>query len=428
MAEFEFKSLERTRTHPIVGKVWTFLLVIVLAVTGMLFLPWQQTVRGEGSLIALDPAERDYTVLATIDGFIEGFHVREEQHVAAETKLFTMVDADKEYGARLDQIGKNLRQQLVNTQNEVKLLKQRRTNTREAMQSGLKLFDQRHSQAKETLESLHIRRKALQTSFDVEHANRERNLALHADAIVSKRQLEQAENRYVSARVQLEKNGVEISMQERSLTMIQEEKRQFLKETQNRVTALENDILGATNRIEGLKQQQERQSAEHSRYGTSVVTAPKAGHVLRILQNDTNRYTRRGEAVLHFAPKVTTRALLLKVSDFNMPLIKEGLPVRIKFYGWPALQISGWPKIRFGTFGGIVKKIDPISYEKGFYYAYVVEDPDEPWPDGDTLRPGTQANAWVALSTVPIWYQVWRQMNAFPPEMVHPVTDTEKLL
>jgi hypothetical protein len=103
-----------------------------------------------------------------------------------------------------------------------------------------------------------------------------------------------------------------------------------------------------------------------------------------------------------------------------MPLIKEGLPVRIRFHGWPVLHIPGWPVIRFGTFGGIIKKVDPILHEKGVYYAYVVEDPNEPWPSNEKLRVGTNATAWIALSRVPIWYELWRLMNAFPAKMVTP--------
>ena len=103
-----------------------------------------------------------------------------------------------------------------------------------------------------------------------------------------------------------------------------------------------------------------------------------------------------------------------------MPWIKEGLPVRIMFYGWSALQISGWPKIHYGSFGGIIKKVEQVSHEKGFYYAHVVEDPAEPWPNGNELRIGTQSSAWVRLSTVPIWYAIWRSLNALPPQMRHP--------
>ena len=141
---------------------------------------------------------------------------------------------------------------------------------------------------------------------------------------------------------------------------------------------------------------------------------------MRILKNDKNTYIKKGDPIVLFSPDVTKSALLFKVSDFNMPLIKEGLSVRIRFHGWPALHIPGWPEIRFGTFGGIIKRVDPVLHEEGVYYAYVVEDPNEPWPSQETLRMGTNATVWTALSVVPIWYELWRKMNAFPPNLVIP--------
>jgi hypothetical protein len=159
-----------------------------------------------------------------------------------------------------------------------------------------------------------------------------------------------------------------------------------------------------------------------SRYETAEVYAQKDGYIVRLYESDRNKLLKEGEHVIYFAPVVSEKTLLLKVSDFNMPLIKEGLPVRLMFYGWPAMQISGWPAIKFGTFGGKIKKIDSVSYDKGFFYAYVVEDPNEPWPKGDVLKVGTQTTAWVRLETVPIWYQIWRTINGLPPRMLTPNT------
>ena len=204
------------------------------------------------------------------------------------------------------------------------------------------------------------------------------------------------------------------------IDIIKNEKDKFLNDTENKVKSLESLILSSKNKLASLQEKQQLQSMNISRFKTSKVYAPKDGYVVRLYENDSNKYIKKGEKILYFSPKVTQKTLLLKVSDFNMPLIKEGLKVRIMFYGWPALQVPGWPEIKFGTFGGLIKRVDPISHEKGFYYAYVVEDPNEPWPATDVLRPGTQAKAWVRLHTVPIWYQMWRLMNALPPEMLTP--------
>ncbi|MEY4170553.1 MAG: hypothetical protein RLZ94_1626, partial [Actinomycetota bacterium] len=31
------------------------------------------------------------------------------------------------------------------------------------------------------------------------------------------------------------------------------------------------------------------------------------------------------------------------------------------------------------------------------------------------LRQGVRVKAWVLLRTVPLWQEVWRQLNGFPP-------------
>ena len=90
-----------------------------------------------------------------------------------------------------------------------------------------------------------------------------------------------------------------------------------------------------------LKQTIESESSTISRYMSRDVVAKSDGYVVRIYLNDQNRLVKRGEEILYFSPIVTHRAIRMKVSDFNMPLMKEGLKTRVTFYGWPALQISG---------------------------------------------------------------------------------------
>jgi hypothetical protein len=95
--------------------------------------------------------------------------------------------------------------------------------------------------------------------------------------------------------------------------------------------------------------------------------------------------------------------------------LQKGDKVRLQFDGWPALQFSGWPGASFGTFGGEVAVIDYVSTEKNSYRILVKPDPlDEPWPD--QLRIGSGAIGWAMLSRVPVWYEIWRQMNGFPPK------------
>ena len=90
--------------------------------------------------------------------------------------------------------------------------------------------------------------------------------------------------------------------------------------------------------------------------------------------------------------------------------------MRLQFEGWPAIQFVGWPSVAVGTFGGEVLSIDATDDGAGRFRIVVAADPsDEPWPGTSILRQGVRAKAWVLLRTVPLWQEIWRQLNGFPP-------------
>lgn len=423
MSKYIFASLEEVEPKPIIKKVWSFSFGILILLCSFLFLPWQQTVNGEGTVVAFDPTQRDYPVLATMDGFINEFYVSENQFVKKGTKLFTMVDLDKEYLNKLKIIEGSSKDQYKNSQIQINNYQDTQKNLHEYLAVGLNVYQQKYDQTKNKIDSLNLKKISLEKNHEIEKSNYERTKLLHTDGIESKRNLEVRENSYIEANVELKKINIDIEVEKNNLDIIRNEKEKFLKETENKLKLLDNDTLSSKNTLQSLGQSVQTNSVNISRYTSGEVIAEKDGYVVKIFQNDKNKLIKMSEKIMHFAPKVTTKSILLKVSDFNMPLIKEGLPVRIMFYGWPALQISGWPTIRYGTFGGIIKRVEQTSYEKGFYYAQIVEDPKEPWPKGDNLRIGTQATVWVRLETVPIWYQMWRLMNAIPPRMVTPLVE-----
>jgi hypothetical protein len=100
----------------------------------------------------------------------------------------------------------------------------------------------------------------------------------------------------------------------------------------------------------------------------------------------------------------------------DVPLIQKNREVRIQFEGWPAIQFSGWPNVAVGTFGGTVSVIDLVDSKNGEYRLLVTpKTDDEPWPE--QLRIGSGVFGWVMLDNVPVWYEIWRQLNAFPPSL-----------
>jgi multidrug efflux pump subunit AcrA (membrane-fusion protein) len=417
MSSYQYTVLEKVSLHRFVEKFWHITFVIFLVILAFLFLPWQQTVKGTGIISAYDPTQRPYAVSATINGFIDEFHVEENQFVKKGDLLFTMVDLDRKYSAKLKNIEVKSQEQLQNTQKQILLSEEKKENLKEYLEIGLKVYAQKFAQTEDKIRSLRLKKVSLEKNHEIEKLNFERIALLYKDGIESKRKYDSMENIYIKA-----KADIDIQVEQKNIDIIGKEKEKFLKDTQNKIKSLDASILSSHNRATSIDQDLQRQSMTISRYETAEVYAQKDGYIVRLYESDRNKLLKEGEHVIYFAPVVSEKTLLLKVSDFNMPLIKEGLPVRLMFYGWPAMQISGWPAIKFGTFGGKIKKIDSVSYDKGFFYAYVVEDPNEPWPKGDVLKVGTQTTAWVRLETVPIWYQIWRTINGLPPRMLTPNT------
>jgi len=107
-----------------------------------------------------------------------------------------------------------------------------------------------------------------------------------------------------------------------------------------------------------------------------------------------------------------------------LPLIKIGEKIRIQFDGWPAIIFSGWPNASYGTYGGEVVAIETFISNNGKYRVLVAPDPnDYTWPKD--LRVGSGANSLALLEDVPIWFELWRQLNGFPPNYYQPL-DTSK--
>jgi hypothetical protein len=243
---------------------------------------------------------------------------------------------------------------------------------------------------------------------------------LFDESIESKRSLDLAQFAYKEANATHEALKLKLQMSTRNLEILKDEQKQFDLSMTHKIQALDNQIQTNLVSLNSLAQQKMRQSTNIARFKQGNIHAKQAGKVVQVHINDTHRYVSKGEVLISFAPKVSKRTIRMKISDFNMPLLKEHLHARIMFYGWPALNIPGWPSINAGTFEGVVERVDPIAHEKGFYYVYIVQNPNNPWPDDEVLRLGTRATVYVRLTTVPIWQQIWRKINAFPPNMPTP--------
>lgn len=412
-------SFEKVKLSPLVTKAKSISLLFISILIVMLFLPWQQTTKGEGTLIPYEPSERDYTIQAPISGYVKEYFVDEDRFVKKGSLLFEMIDLDRDYLGKLKAIEGDIEVQLLNAKKSLEILTEKEKNLQDNLQTGVEIHDKKIAQIEDSLQSLLYRKVAEKNNYLTATTNFKRIEELFKEGLESKRSLEVAQNQQIKTESTLESIRLSIEKEKKTLTIYKREKDRFLKKQDNSIKTLQNSMINYNNSIKNFEKEMKNASIQSSRNSSAKVYATKDGYPLRVLKNDKDHYIKQGEGLIHFAPKVTKKVLLLKIRALDMPLVKKGLRVRVQFFGWPSLQVSGWPKITFGTFGGLIDKIDPISHEEGSFYVYVKESPDEPWPDNEVLKIGTRATAWVRLSTVSIWYEIWRLHNALPMKMVN---------
>ena len=152
-----------------------------------------------------------------------------------------------------------------------------------------------------------------------------------------------------------------------------------------------------------------------ARTGFRYILAPQDGYLARAIQVGLGETIKEGDPILNIVPAEAALAVEMYVQPVDLPLIKVGNKVRFIFDGWPAIVFSGWPQISNGTFGGVVVAIDQFAGNNNQYRVLVIEDPEEEaWPE--MLRIGSGADGIALLNDVPVWYEIWRQLNGFPAD------------
>ena len=97
----------------------------------------------------------------------------------------------------------------------------------------------------------------------------------------------------------------------------------------------------------------------------------------------------------------------------NLPPEKKEF--RFMFDGFPAIVFSGWPNSSYGTFAGKIVAYENNIGENGLFRVLVAEDNTEKkWPP--QLKLGTGAQGITLLKDVRVWYELWRNINGFPPD------------
>ena len=490
-------------------RIAIILIFLVASVAlGLIFIPWQQTVTGYGTVSVFSAMDRPQNIEAQISGRVVSWNIQEGQTVAEgdviaelddidskfldpeqESRIITQLAALTEQRARatgrierlqaqVDQLTLSRDAAMDTAKQRISQAKQRYKGAQQAVigvrKSGQIAKDVVESGAAERAEQARLRVQqseqaltATRQELDTSRYQRERIKTLFDEGLRSKRDFEIAENDFVKRKTDVERADLALKVAIRDATVGNLDKNRAGLEVDRVQTDIERaiaaldvaakDVLtaqldqakvtsdtAATLDAVGATMESARESVakidadiqklriEQSNVGQratqQVVRSPAAGRIVRLLQVGAGATVKAGDVLAVLSPDTKDRAVELMVTDNDVALLREGLPVRIQLAGWPALQFSGWPSAAVGTFAGRVAVIDALDDGTASYRVVVKPDveaiaakKEDPWPRADLLRPGAEATGWILLGEVSLGYELWRQFNAFPPTVERPM-------
>jgi membrane fusion protein, adhesin transport system len=407
------------------GKVLLKLLIITFSlVTVALFLPWTQNVRGKGNVTTLFPDQRPQTINTILGGKVEKWYVREGDYVEkGDTIVFISEIKDDYFDPNLVQ---NTDDQLKAKESSVRSYMSKiqaldvqidaltQTGRLKLEQAKNKLIQ---SNLKVTADSMNYH--AAKINYDIASEQFNRAKKMNTDGLMSltefenrKLTMQRTEAQKIAAENQLLSSRNEVLNAQVELISLQAQFRSAISKAESDKFSTMSNMFDA----EGMVTKLQNQFVNYSiRSGYYYITAPQNGIVTNFISSGIGEIVKEGEEMLTIMPAYINLAVEMYVRPIDLPLIKINHRVRIQFDGWPAIVFSGWPNASYGTYGGRVFAIDNFISENGFYRVLIQPDPGQPeWPDA--LRVGAGTYSMLLLNDVPIWYELWRQLNGFPPD------------
>lgn len=405
-----------------------FLLAFTLIILIILFLPWTQNITGQGQVTTLKPGQRPQTIQSQIPGRVEQWFVQEGDYVKKGDTIIRISEIKSEYFD--DQLVERTNDQrmakassVVAYESKVSALNRQITAVKTEQQLKLQ-------QAKNKLLQSHLKVKSDSIDFEAAKTNLE----------IARRQFNRIE--------QLQAEGLKAVKDV-------EEKRLKLQETQAKLISQENKLLASINEIINAEVEISRITASYAdkiskaqsdmftaqsnqfdaeaqvsklennyenykiRNSLLYVTAPQNGYINKVLVGGIGEAFKEGDKLVSIMPEFYDLAIDTYVKPIDLPLLHLNEKVRVQFDGWPAIVFSGWPNVSYGTYGARIVAIENFISDNGMYRILLAPDPEDfPWPKA--IRIGSGARTMALLEDVPIWFELWRQINSFPPNYYQP--------
>ncbi|WP_179315466.1 HlyD family secretion protein [Winogradskyella undariae] len=405
-----------------------FLLGAAIAIAFILFLPWTQNISGNGNVTTLSLDQRPQTIQSPIPGRIEKWFVSEGDFVAKGDTIMQISEIKSEYFdpdlvKRTAEQRSSKAQSVGSYEEKVKALD--RQIAALTQERGLKLQQSKNKllQFKLKVKSDSIDFEAAKTNIAIAQSKYERTTTLKAEGFKATKDVE-------DARLKLQETEAKLISQENKLLASRNEIINAQVEI-SRVNAMYADKIS--------KAQSDKFTAQSSQFDTEAqvskldnaysnyqmrsdlryVKAPYDGYINKAIRGGVGQTFKEGEDLVGIMPANVDLAVETYVAPIDLPLINMGEKVRVQFDGWPSMIFSGWPDISYGTYGARVVAIENFISPNGKFRVLLAPDKEtQAWPDA--IRAGSGAYTMALLEDVPIWYEIWRQLNGFPPNYYQP--------
>ncbi len=416
-----FRRLEKRSVSSLLLKI-----LIITGVIGFaaLFLPWRQNIRAKGYVTTQNPFDRPQEVMAVISGRIEQWKVKEGDVVAVGDTLAVLSEVKEEY------MDPELIQQ---TSKQVSA----KNSAAEAYLSKIENLNKEYSITERDQEV-----KLNQNALKIQQVNLEIEAGkLELEAAETK--VQNATNQFARIKELYEKGIKSLTDQEQyqlklnqaiakksywintlealetEVGALKQNNQAITNSYQNKLAKLQSSIASTRSEYYNSIGEQEKLQSKlnmiQRRSEQFVIVSPIHGTITKTQKNGIGEIIKEGESLTTIVPKQFKKAVELYVSPIDVPLLKKGKKLRLLFDGWPAIVFSGWPNSSYGTFGGVLSAIDNDISENGKYRVLITEDPEDlEWPQ--EVRVGGGANGIILLNRVPVYYEIWRQMNGFPAD------------
>ncbi len=396
------------------------LLVIILG----LFLPWTQNIDAKGYVTTINPSQQPQSIQSVISGRLEKWYVQEGNFVEKGDTIVFISEVKSEYfdpellARTNEQVDANL-ESITSYEDKVKSIEQQQIAMIQNRDLKTATTKNKIIQLRREIESDSIDLVAYELVLDVANKQLNRTNELFEKGLKSKTDLEakSVKQREMASKVIVQKNKLE--NQYNKLLNLELELFSIKAEYADKIAKSESEKFSAISSKLDTRAKASKLKNNLSNYEVRqqyyYITAPQSGYITKAIKKGLGEIIKEGTDIVTIMPTNFDLAIEIYVRPMDLPLIFKDEDARIQFDGWPAVVFSGWPNISTGTYGGNVVAVDRIISKNGLYRVLIAPDKDsKQWPE--VLRIGSGAKAFVLLRDVPLWYELWRQLNGFPPD------------